>query len=184
MIADLTNTIRELKDVRPPLAWPYGISIWLVLLIILAVGLLLLIGWYLKKRARSQDVQVPAPHPDPWQVASQRLRELRQQDLPGQGLIKEYYIRLSAIVREYIELRFLIRAPEMTTEEFLDSLKGSAILNQTQKQALNEFLTCCDMVKFARYSSNPSEMDKSFVLAEKLIEETRPADSPAGSAHS
>jgi len=38
---------------------------------------------------------------------------------------------------------------------------------------LQQFLTCCDMVKFARYGSSEQEMEKSFMLAERLIDETK-----------
>jgi len=169
---------QELKDVRGPVALPLNLPVWIALAVLLAALIAWLIGRYYRRFLRSRRISAVSARPDPWQIALDKLEELRQADLPGRGMIKEYYIRLSAIVRWYIEERFSIRAPEMTTEEFLDSLRGSSVLNQNQKQALNEFLTCCDMVKFARYASNRPEMEKSFGLAQKLIEETRLAVEP------
>jgi len=72
-----------------------------------------------------------------------------------------------------MEERFDIRAPEMTTEEFLASLNTSGRLAEPHKKFLREFLGSCDMVKFARYFFPREEMDKSLDLAQRLVEETR-----------
>ena len=101
------------------------------------------------------------------------IQELKGQDLPGKGLIKEYYTRLSDIVRRYLENRFSFRAPEMTTEEFMENIKNSSVLVEEHKELLKEFLSHCDMVKFAKYGPTPIEMLDSFKSAESLVEQTR-----------
>ena len=50
---------------------------------------------------------------------STALNRLRAQGLIEQGQFEDYYVQLSSIVRHYLEDRFHLRAPEMTTEEFL-----------------------------------------------------------------
>ncbi|MBD3296729.1 MAG: hypothetical protein GF392_05120 [Candidatus Omnitrophica bacterium] len=109
----------------------------------------------------------------PYQAATRRLRALEKERLQDRGLVKQYYSRLSGIVRAYIEDRFSVRAPEMTTEEFMEQARASRELDNTQKHLLNEFLVHCDMVKFARYGPTPEEMRKSFSSAENFIEQTR-----------
>jgi len=155
-------------------------------LILIVAGVLLLLAaglWYWKRKYSSRPPR-PAPVvlPPPWTIAREKLKSLMAEDLPAKGLIKEYYSRLSDIVRQYMEDRFNLRAPEMTTEEFLFSLRSSSQLNTVQKEALKDFLTCCDMVKFAKYSSHAQEMAQSFVLAEKLIDETAQDKAERGGA--
>ncbi len=108
----------------------------------------------------------------PKEIAYESLKSLNAENLPAQGRIKEYYIRLSGIVRRYIEDQFNVRAPEMTTAEFLLSLKMVRWLSAGSRDALEEFLKCCDMVKFAKHASTHQEMEQSFVLVKRLIDET------------
>lgn len=160
----------DIRDIRPPVAYPLNWLFWIVV-----ISALLLAGavWFLKRRPKfplRKDADIllkPA-----WVVARELLNRLREKDFPAKGMIREYYFELSYILRRYIEDRFLLRAPEMTTEEFLESLKDSSALSGQQKENLQGFLTGCDMVKFARYSAGREEMDKSFELVEKFVDET------------
>lgn len=107
------------------------------------------------------------------QAALEKLAELKAKDLPSRGKIKEYYVELSNIVRCYIEDRFIIRAPEMTTEEFLFYIKERKELRLEHKRSLREFLSASDMVKFAKYGPDNEEIEKSFVTASNFIENTK-----------
>jgi hypothetical protein len=107
------------------------------------------------------------------EIAYEELAKLKAMDLPAKGMIKEYYIRLSDIARRYIENRFSYRAPEMTTEEFLNYIKISGELGPEHRDLLKNFLTQCDMVKFAKYGPTPLEILDSFKLAEKFVDQTK-----------
>ena len=104
-----------------------------------------------------------------------RLQDLRGRHLAEQGEYQAYYVELSGIIRRYIEERFSIRAPEMTTEEFLRSLGSSAQLESEHRQLLADFLNACDMVKFARYGPSLKEAEEAMGSAEKFVAETREA---------
>jgi hypothetical protein len=166
---------QELKDVRPPVNLP---SDFFLMYLLLALAVLVSILWFLRRfiprfprqRQPERDVSRPA-----WVTAYERLEQLRRDDLPRQDRMADYYVRLSDIVRRYMEERFFIKAPEMTTEEFLISLQKSPHLQSRQQRSLKDFLTCCDMVKFARYASNLRETEESYALARRLVDETVPA---------
>ncbi len=166
------SSAEELKDVKPPLDLPA--NFWWIYFVVglLALGLLAVLFRFLLKSWKAKSKPLAVPPLPPWVVAYQQLEQLVREDLPRQGRIKEYYIRLSDIVRRYIEGRFSIQAPEMTTEESLFSLRTSQALNENQKNFLKEFLICCDMVKFAKYQSNTDEMQKGYRLARQLVDET------------
>ena len=143
----------------------------MIFLILLAAGAVGLAVWIRKKYLRTLEEAARNKTAD--EIAYEELRALKAMDLPGKGLIKEYYVRLSDIARRYLEKRFSLRAPEMTTEEFLDTLRASSLLEAEHKNLLREFLSHCDLVKFAKYGPTPIEMIDSFKSAEKLVDQTR-----------
>jgi hypothetical protein len=83
------------------------------------------------------------------------------------------------VIRFYLEERFDFRAPERTTEEFLHELRATNLLLPDQKASLGEFLSRCDLVKFARYEPGESELRDLHVSAVRLVDETEPAPEPA-----
>ena len=87
---------------------------------------------------------------------------------------RPFCILVSDIVRVYLEERFSFRAPERTTEEFLHELKATNLLLPDQKQSLGDFLSICDMVKFARYEPGQPELETLHGSAVRLIDETEP----------
>ena len=64
----------------------------------------------------------------------------------------------------------------MTTEEFLQSLKGGEILSGQQKNLLKDFLECSDMVKFARYAPTEDEIRSVYDAAVSFVDETKEGD--------
>ena len=169
----MTNVpgVPEIRDVKPPVDWPAG-AFWpwavfsgVVVLVFLA-GLL----WWIDKRRRKMRLSLNPK--TPWELAYEQLAALGQWRLERPEQFQAYYIELSAIVRWYMESRFAIHAPEMTTEEFMNYLKIDSQLNSPHKETLKNFLNACDMVKFARYGPTEQEARESLGLARKLIEET------------
>jgi len=98
---------------------------------------------------RRRSLQETSDKPTPSQEAQQALDTLVQEGLPQQGRYKEFYIRLTSIVRNYIEGTTGLRAPEQTTEEFLVEMRQSRRFNPAQSMRLQEFLEAADMVKYA-----------------------------------
>ena len=107
------------------------------------------------------------------EIAYDRLRDLVDRNLVNAGKFKEFYECISNILRHYIEHRFNIRAPERTTEEFLNELSSADILPQSDQQQLAEFLTHCDLVKFARHTPTTQQIQETFDLVKHFIETTK-----------
>ena len=68
--------------------------------------------------------------------------------------------------------RFALRAPELTTEEFLLEAGRSADLTATHRELLSAFLATCDRVKFARYSPGEEESREALEVARRFLNET------------
>ena len=113
--------------------------------------------------------------------ASARLQRLRAQGLPGPERVDPWYVELSDIVRRYVEERFALRAPELTTEEFLLEAGRSEELSPTHRDLICDFLERCDRVKFARYSPGENESREALDVADRFLDESRTVeDGPAG----
>lgn len=94
-------------------------------------------------------------------------------NLVEQGKIKEFHILISNIMRFYVERRFGVHAPEQTTEEFLEAVSRDHLFDSPTRNTLKEFLFHCDMVKFAKYRPEMSEIQKTFDITRDFIEQTK-----------
>jgi hypothetical protein len=188
-----TNAVTEqdIRDIKPPVRIPTGWEwLWWTLgaLALAAIAYALWRRWRKKQETPAPVIIVP-PH----ERARQKLREaLSLIDQP-----KPFCIAVSEALRYYLEERFNLRAPERTTEEFLEELQRSAILSFEQKRSLGDFLVRCDLVKFARYEPGRPELQDLYDAALRLVDETAPPEpalvgtaavtesqSPTATAHS
>lgn len=96
----------------------------------------------------------------------------RVRDLLNTGFVERFYVRISECVREYLQNRFEINAMEMATEEFLVVVQDVEELHE-HKKLLGEFLSNCDLVKFARYAASEEDAWRAYYLAKELIDETK-----------
>lgn len=165
--------VEGLRDVKVPVDFPSNtLFLILVLLALFVGGLCLLLVRFL--RAKKEEIEeAPAETRMPWEIARDQFNDLEKSSLLEEGRFKVYYSQLSGIIRRYFENQFKVRAPEMTTEEFLWSLEKSHYLTATQNDTLKQFLSSCDIVKFAKFIPRIEEGKESLGLARKLVEETK-----------
>ncbi|HZV37065.1 MAG TPA: hypothetical protein VFB72_20985, partial [Verrucomicrobiae bacterium] len=156
----------DIRAPKPPVEIP---DVWLWVwgvLVVLAVIAAAYFAWrYWRKKAST---------PPPVRVISshERARLKLQQALALISQPKPFCILVSDTARWYLEERFHFHAPERTTEEFLYELQSSDLLLPEQKTSLGEFLSMCDMVKFARYEPGMAELEALHQSAVRLIDET------------
>ena len=164
--------MNDIRDVKPPVDLPdlWWLLVCLLVLGAVAAGIYLFLRYKKLPRAPLKPQVPPLPS---WEKAYQQLEALRRENLLDKGLFKDFFTRVADIARHYMEDRFNIHAPHMTTEEFLYYLGISGHLNETQKIALKEFLNSCDMVKFAKYAPTIKEAWTNFDLAKRLVDDTR-----------
>lgn len=142
-------------------------KIIIVLASLAAVALVLLLCLRKKKEAS-------APPPVPAHVkAYAALEALLAEGLLEKELYKEYFSRLSIVLRTYIEDRFEIRAPELTTEEFLAILRQDPKFTYEQREMLRSFLMECDMIKFAKGETSLELAKEATKNIKNFIEQTK-----------
>jgi hypothetical protein len=166
----------DIRDIAPPveisdpLAW-----LWWALGALAILALLFAAWRYWRRRKTEKPVIVQIP-------AHERARRKLETALDLFDQPKPFCILVSDAVRLYLEERFGLRAPERTTDEFLNDLSKSAALTELQKESLKEFLSACDMVKFAKYEPQRPELEALYNSALRLIEETEPQPQATNSA--
>jgi len=161
---------RDIREIAGPIGFPIKIPwyMWVILAVtVLAAGIALFL--FKRKKAKSTIIPPLPAH----EIAYEALDALRQKEYLRRKEHKLYYIELSGIVRQYLENRFNLRAPEMTTEEFLNTVKDNKALSYEHKSLLRDFLSHCDLVKFAKYEPVEKEADLSFESAKRLIDQTK-----------
>ncbi|MDP2830968.1 MAG: hypothetical protein Q8O02_01805 [Candidatus Omnitrophota bacterium] len=159
-----------LRDIKGPLSLSSHLNIFLLLMILVLLAILV---FYFKFLSGRKKIPIIVPQKSADELAYEQLEKLKAKDLIRQGKIKEYYSEVSHIIRHYLENRFLLKAPEMTTEEFLFYVRDYSLLVSGHKTLLKEFLLACDLVKFAKYLPPFEEMDAIFVSAKRLVDETK-----------
>lgn len=169
-----SSKLTDIKDIKGVL-YPFSPLKLFLLVLLVSIILWLSIRFVLKKIFRK------APPRLAHEIALEEIESARKQLALG-GEVKEYYVRISDAVRKYIEAVFLLKAPEMTTPEFLsllsrpDTITARAgdhkRLPAVYKDLLMVFMEACDLVKFARYAPSRSDIESVFNTAKKFIEET------------
>ena len=99
----------------------------------------------------------------------------------ARGRVKEHFYRLSSILRTYVEARFGLAAPDMTSEEFLEATAESSVLPASHRDSLREFMRVSDLAKYARFEPGRAEIDSTLEAARRFVLDTPPvpADEPA-----
>lgn len=150
-------------DLGPP--WYASVPVVAGLSAMVLLGGLFLVWRSLSRRS--------APRVSPYELARRRLAELEARGVPEGEALGDWYVELSAVVRHYLEGRFGLRAPELTTQEFLREAQRSDQLAAEHKELLAEFLEHCDRVKFAGYQPDQGESQRALEGARRFVEETR-----------
>ncbi len=110
-----------------------------------------------------------------YEIAHSELDALLARGRPQAETVDAFYVQLSLIVRSYLENRFALRSPELTTEEFLNEMGRSPDLARSHQQLLRDFLVQADLVKFAGYRPEAEIVSQSIAAAERFLEDTREA---------
>jgi hypothetical protein len=170
LLGDKTPNLGELRPPAAPMALPSSVPgwVWPVLAVVFAAAALL--AWRRQRARRAKAVAVRALTPE--ERATLELDSLVASGLAASD-VKQFYVRLTDIVRRYIECTTGIRAPEQTTEEFLREISRTKSFEQDVRLRLQAFLESADLVKFAAHHPNPDDVDESVRRARLLIGTTK-----------
>jgi hypothetical protein len=165
--APAPSALEDIRDIRGPISIPAPLrwAEWIGLGLLAAGAGYGVWRWMRRTPART-----------PFELALARLESARALMQPGHA--EAFSNEVSETVREYIEWRFQARAAHLTTEEFFaELLQSEAGPLAEHREPLVEFLTLCDLAKFARWSLLTPDMEamlesaRSFILAARPVKE-------------
>ena len=162
----------QLRPAAGPLDPDIGGMPWATLLLIASGAMVVVAGSVLAYRGWRTRRRI-ALQRSAYDDAIAQLGVLAARGAPGAEDADAWFVQLSAIVRRYLERRYEIRAPELTTEEFLVEASRGTRLSSEHRQLLTSFLERCDRVKFAGYRPDAQESIDTLASARAFVEDTR-----------
>ena len=160
----------DLLDIAEPLDMPAPWWWWALGALLLAVAAGGAWWWWKRRKEKLSAPRVVPPH----EIALTALDALLSEGLLAGGAVELFYLRLSDIVRHYIEDQFSLRAPEQTTEEFLAAMSRGPHIRRDHQTLLRDFLQRADMVKFAKFVPAAEETGGAVEAARLFIEQSVP----------
>ncbi len=151
-------------------------------LLYLAAGLVLgaIFAYFLRRYLRRpRPVPPPPPPRPPWEIALERLDEVRHAGLLEVQRYSEYFDRVSDAVRSYLGARYEFDGLESTSDEILAALRRARIGSPALPyEVISAFLGDCDLVKFARATPTPEDCARALAAGETIVRATMPRVGP------
>ncbi|MCP4120535.1 MAG: protein BatD [Bacteroidetes bacterium] len=165
----------DIKPIKEPIKAPVTLR-EIIPWILGGVGLILLLVllWlYMKSRKKKpEEIKKPEIIIPAHEWAQEELEKLRREELWQNEHIKQYYSRLTDIMRQYIELRYKQPAMESTTDEIMDRL-SIVSLDATMREQIKSTLVLGDFVKFAKAKPLAHEHETSYSIVADFVESTK-----------
>jgi hypothetical protein len=147
--------LHDIVDVVGYFPYPW----WVVALA--GAVLLALLGWLVTWILRPR---LKAP------LSPQARAVLAMAALQGEKLSPyEFAVRVSSILREFMDEAYGIRAVTATSLEFLESIKDHPRFGADERAALRDFLETADLLKFARVEADQAALDRLLAAAEGVV---------------
>lgn len=133
------------------------------------VGALLYRSW----KRRPRPVPPPPPPRPAWELALERLHDVRHAGLLDAGRPAEFCDRVSDALREYLGASLGFDGLEQTTDEIAAHL-GRGGLAENERARVLGILRECDLVKFAKFAPERAACEAMLDSAERHVRVTMP----------
>lgn len=163
----------EIRDIKGQIKYPVTfkeVFPWLGGFILLLA--LVAVAIYLVIRYRRRKGLEPSPDEPAYIVALRRLEHFRNDKFWAPEKQKGFYSGVTDALKEYIEDRFGVDAPEMTTEELFSALKNRPEIAADVFESAKDLFERADFVKFAKYVASDEDNARVIPTAINLVTST------------
>ena len=137
---------------------------------LLLAGLVAALVWWLSKRRKEQEA---AKVKEPAHITALRnLDKYRGDKFWAPEKQKAFYSGVTDTLKTYMGARFGVDAPEMTTAEVFDALKGEKDITPEVYENTKELFEIADFVKFAKHSAPDDYNAKVVPTAVRFVTDT------------
>lgn len=162
----------QIHDIKGQMRYPVTfkeILPWGAAVILLALAIFFIIKLIMRKREYADD----ASHKESaYIVALKRLDKYRGDKYWAPDKQKIYYSGITDTLKFYIEDRFGVDAPEMTTAELFAALKDSKDISPDLFNETRRLFETADFVKFAKHAASDEENANALPLAVRFVTST------------
>lgn len=166
---------KAFKDIIAPINTPLNfmeILPYFLIGILFVVIVLLILFFYKRYRKKLNDGVPLIKKEDAHIVAFRDLNEIKSNKLWTQVDDKEFFTRLTEVLRSYIEDESGVAAMEMTSPEILCEIKDNDLFSDKIRKLLTEILENSDLVKFAKFNLLINEkeqaLDEAFIIVKDV----------------
>jgi hypothetical protein len=171
----IDTTSFEPYDIKMPITYPITfmeVLPWaasgLAVLVLIAFVIYIII----RRRQHKPIFFKPKPKEPPHVIALRELDKIKAEKLWQSNKVKQYYTRVTDVLRTYMEERYKMQAMEQTSEEILQALKSIQLPDELMDK-LRELLSVSDLVKFAKYQPMTDDNEKALGTAHEFVDHTK-----------
>jgi hypothetical protein len=136
----------------------------------------LVIVYYLVKRSKkSHNIKTNETPLTLKQITLNQIEELTNTRLWEQGKLKEHYVRLSFLLRNYLAKRYRLSLLDKTSFQIC-ALLSKCELHVSLQKDIQKVLDQSDLVKFAKSVPMEFEILNVSALAKEIVEKTSPSN--------
>jgi len=177
VLAPEVDTTLAFRPVKPPEYAPVTfaeIFPWMLTGIggFLLITLIWALLWIWLRKEKEPRPVVDEPREPAHVIAFRELERLRTEKLPENGKVKEFYSRLTEVIRLYMARQFGIHAMESTSLEILEAFTVYNTGGEDLNGKLERLLMLADLVKFAKEDPAPEENKTHLKSGEDFVEQT------------
>ena len=162
-----------MKPVKDPLPVSRPVELKMIMLISTLFLTLAIMDWLSIKYRKEKLLALTdnfLPQPD--EIAIEKLNYLRKKSKENFD-IKEFYVQISYILREYVEHSLFLKTLEMTTED-IKSLVNILPFSDEEMKAWLALLERSDLIKYAKMMPENNIYTQDLITAEEFIQSTIP----------
>lgn len=163
----------EIHDIKGQMKYPLTfaeVAPWLALAWLIAV-IVIVVGCIVNIRASRVKV-IDRPQDPAHILALRELDKFRGDKFWAADKQKHFYSGVTDILKVYMEDRFGIDAPEMTTAELFDALKKEESLTPELYGEMKDLFETADFVKFAKLTVTDEDNAKVLPLSVRFVTST------------
>jgi hypothetical protein len=140
----------EFHDIAGPIDY-FLLKPWMVFCAVAALLLFVGLTTWLIKRWRNRPAVVKTPRERALDLLARIETEI------DKATPYQFSIRVSDILRRYVTEQYQLPVTRQTSVEFLNALTASSPFSSDDQTLLRDFLSRCDLIKFARYDATPED---------------------------
>lgn len=163
-----------MHDIKGQMGYPLTfreILPWIAAIWIVAALVILIVSLVKMRRSRSAGELRHSDDP-PHIVALRRLDRFRGNSYWSPDKQKAFYSGITDALKDYIDARFGVDAPEMTTSELFSALKSEKDITPELYSELRELFERADFVKFAKLIADDDQNAAALPVAVRFVTST------------